>query len=158
MVQAANASACLSPQPSDHKFHKKGMIFCHGRLATVIIFGQYFENILQACHCDKREQAAMNHQDYSATTRWENSIWPDLYCQKPCLTFFSIAQELENCPKFDFFTWVRYVVCWFLVIVYVRVCEWLSLEGMDETNTFELLPDHCPPIFSQQRNGTFPSR
>ena len=73
----------------------------------------------QAMHCDKREQAAMNHQDYSATTRWEKVL--------DSLAFFllslSIAQELENCPKFDFFTWVRYVVCWILVIVYVRVCE-----------------------------------
>ena len=70
----------------------------------------------QACHCDKREQAAMNHQDYSATTRWETGLPLAIF-----LLSLSIAQELENCPKYDFFTWVRYVVCWFLVIVYVRV-------------------------------------
>ena len=38
-----------------------------------MINDQYDPQHLQAMHCDKREQAALNHQDYSATTRWENT-------------------------------------------------------------------------------------
>ena len=59
------------------------------------------------------------------------------FCHKPFLLYFSIAQELENCPKYDFFTWVGYVVCWFLVIIYVCVWDYWVWRGLMETNTFE---------------------
>ena len=52
----------------------KGLIFS-SVYSTLVVLRRNWEHclIVQACHCDKREQAAMNHQDYSATTRWPNS-------------------------------------------------------------------------------------
>ena len=88
--------------------------------------------------------------------KFESEIISDLthflLCHNLFLLYFSIAQELENCPKYDFFTWVRYVACWFLVIVYVRVWDYWVQRGLMETNTFELkslltLAWPCPTTF-----------
>ena len=124
----------------------KGVIFS-SVYSTLVVLRRNWEHclIVQACHCDKREQAAMNHQDYSATTRWPNSSILEsnsssirvqahfesiqfsskgqdaktaLYL---FLSDFSTAQRQENCPKFDLFSWVRYVFCRIWLIVFSRV-------------------------------------